>query len=153
MELNAPEVDDPRESGSVVHDDFLRRATGRERKRHGSQPTRTTGRSPLLVERFTLGAVDEALEHDGPIPNACDGAVRDRQVILDDVALRQLDAAGEVRLVRVRDADLAAADRKHFARLFALHRAGRGWDGAGTGNGEPGTEVLSMRRARPASPP
>ena len=90
VQLDAAEVDDPREAGRVVDDDLLGGAARRKRQRHGAQPGGPVLGRALLIERLALGAVDEALEHDGPVADAGDRAVRDRQVVADDVELRQL---------------------------------------------------------------
>ena len=71
----------------------------------------------LLVERLGLGAVDEALEHDGPIADAAERARRDGEVVADEVELRELRLAREVELRRVRDAHDAAVDCQVLGRL------------------------------------
>ena len=121
MQLDAAEVDDPRESRRIVDDDFLRRASRRKRERDRAQPVGTLLRRALLIERLALGAVDEALEHDRPIANAVERAVGDREVVLHEVELRELDVSREVRLVRIRDPDLATVDRQDLSGFFLGH--------------------------------
>ena len=75
----------------------------------------------LLVEGLPLGAVDEALEHDGPVADAAQRARRDGQVVADDVELGELRLLREVGLARVGDADLAALDREDLGCLFLRH--------------------------------
>ena len=75
MQLDAAEVDDPREAGRVVDDDLLGGAPRRKRQRHRAQPRRPVVGRALLIEGLALGAVDEALEHDRPIADAGERAV------------------------------------------------------------------------------
>ena len=122
MQLDASQVHDPRETGGIVHDDFFGGSPRRKRERDRSQPRRPAFRRALLIERLALGAIHEALEHERPIADPGDRARRDREVILHDVELRELDAAREVRLVRIRDPNLAPFDREHLGRFFLRHR-------------------------------
>ena len=90
MQLDAAEVDDPREPRGVVDDDLLRRAARGKRQRDRAQPVGPLVRRALLVERLALGAVDESLEHDRPIADAGDRARRDGQVVVHELELREL---------------------------------------------------------------
>ena len=54
MQLDAAEVDDPCEAGSVVDDDFLGGASRWKRERDGSQPVGTILRRALLIEWLVL---------------------------------------------------------------------------------------------------
>ena len=113
MQLDAAEVDDPGEAGRVVDHDLLGGAPGRKGERHRPQPLRPLLGRALLVERLALGAVDEALQHDRPIADAAQRAGRHREVVADEVELRELRLPREIGLVRVGDPDLAPVDREH----------------------------------------
>ena len=63
-----------------------------------------------MVEGFGFGAVDEALEDDGAIDDGGEGAGGDREVIADEVDFGEVGFAGEVGLIGMGDADLAAFD-------------------------------------------
>ena len=118
MQLDAAEVHDPREARGVVDDDLSAvRPDGNDSVTVRSHVGPLVRRA-LLIERLAFGAVDEALEHDRPIADAGDSATGDRQVILDDVELGELDVAREVRLVRIADADLAPVDRERTSASF-----------------------------------
>ncbi len=93
MQLDAAEVDDPGEPGGVVDHDLFRGAAGGKGQRHGAQPSGSIGGRALLVEGLALGAVDEALENDGPVADAGEGARRDRQVVADEIELGELWSA------------------------------------------------------------
>jgi len=121
MELDAPEVHDPREPRGVVDDDLLGGSPRREAERHRAQPLGSIVRRALLIERLAVGAVDEPLEHDGPIANTEQGTRRDREVIADEIELRDLRLAVKYSLLRVRDLDLAALDREDLRRFFLCH--------------------------------
>src|SRR5258708_6647413 len=108
MQLDAAEVYDPSKTGSVVDYDFFGRAPRWKGKCDGPKPLRSILRRALLIERLLLGAVNESLEHVRPISYAGDGPARDGQVILDDVELRKLDVAREVRLGRIRYPDFVS---------------------------------------------
>jgi len=124
MQLDAAEVDDPGETGSVVDDDFVCGAPRRKRKRNDPQPVRPIVRRPLLIERLALSAVHESLEHVRSIANAANSALGDREVVPDDVELGKLDVAREIELVRIGDPDLAPVNGKNFSRFFLRHRQG-----------------------------
>src|SRR5687768_11679070 len=119
VQLDAAEVHDPGEARSIVDDDFLRRAPGRERQGDGPQPFRSIRRSPLLIERLAFGTVDESLEHDGTIPDPGERARSDGEVILDDLALGELYIPREVRLVGIADPDLATLDGEELCGVLS----------------------------------
>ena len=121
MQLDAAEVDDPRQSSGVVDDELLGGAPRGKRQCDGAQPLGPLVRRALLVERLGLGAVDESLEDERPIANAGDRARRDGQIVLHELELRELGLAREVRLVRIGDLDVAPRDRQHFRRLENDH--------------------------------
>ena len=116
VEVDAAEVHDPGEPGRVVDHDLVGRPPRRERQLDGPiQAGRLSGR-PLLEEELPRGAVDEALERHRPAAGAAQRAVRDGEVVADEV---ELGVAGlrEVDLVRVGDRDLAAADPEDLLRV------------------------------------
>ena len=82
-------------------------------------------RRTLLVEDFALRAVDEAFQHDGPIANTGERACRNRQVILDELEFGELRVEREVRLIRIRNANLAPVDRQYF--FFSLGHGSQGF--------------------------
>ena len=96
VQLDAAEVDDPGQARGVVDDDLLGGAARGKRQRHRAQPGRPLVGRALLVERLALGAVDEALEHDGPVADAAPARPsRDRQVVADEVELARACASRE----------------------------------------------------------
>src|SRR5688572_302489 len=110
MQLDASQVHHPRQTRRAIDDDLLRGAAGGKRERHRLQPRRPAFRRALLVEWLALGAVYEAFEHEGSIPDAGDRARRDGEVILNQLELRELHLSREVRLVRIGDPDLVTLD-------------------------------------------
>jgi hypothetical protein len=81
MQLDTPEIDDPREAGRVVNHNLLRLATGGKRQRHRTQPIRMVLGRALLIKSLTCSAINKTFQHDGPIANARECARRDRQVV------------------------------------------------------------------------
>ncbi len=69
------------------------------------------GGSALLVEGFGFGSVDEALEDDGAVADAVQRAGRDREIVADEVELRELGLFGEIELAGVGYADFVIVDR------------------------------------------
>ena len=98
-----------------------RRAARGEGEGDGAHPRRPAGRCPLLVEGRALRPVDEALEHERPVAHAVERRLGHREIVGDEVALAELRGAGEVRLVRVRDAHLAPVDGQHVRVVVAGH--------------------------------
>ncbi len=118
MQLNASEVDDPRETGGVVHYDFLGRPAGWEREGDRAQPGRTIGRRAFLIEGLALSAVHKSLENDRAALNAKEGAASNGQVIAHDVEFGELDLPREIKLFRMSDPDLAPLDGEHLCGFF-----------------------------------
>src|SRR5262249_56551361 len=75
----------------------------------------------LLVERLALRAVHEPLQHDRAVADPAQRAFRDREVVADDVELRETRLRGEIRLVRVRDPHLAPVDLEDLRGIFLGH--------------------------------
>src|SRR5687767_15849672 len=112
MQLDAPEIDDPRQARRVVNDDFFRGSSRRKRQRDGSQPIRSVLGRALLIEGLTLGAIDEALQHVRAVADSRDGSRSDGQIVLDHVQLGELDVAREIGFAWIAYADVAAIDRE-----------------------------------------
>jgi hypothetical protein len=106
VQLDAAEVDDPRESSRVVDDGEDGRVTAGEAD---ELPADVFGmrRHPLLVEEVAVDAVREALHVERAPPNVVQRTGRDVQVVPDEVSLRE---PGKEELVRVGDGDLVPAD-------------------------------------------
>ena len=115
VQVDAAEVGDPGQPGDLVEDDLVGRAPGRERQLGGPDPVRSIVRGPLLEERLTGRAVDEALERHRPAGDAAQRALADREVVLHEIQLR-VAGLGEVDLRRVRDRDLAVTDPEDLLR-------------------------------------
>src|SRR6185312_12169297 len=110
VQFDASEVDYPGEAGRVVDDDLLCRAAGWKGKRDGAHPLGRVGRGALLVKDLAVGSVNEALENDRPVANACQRARRYREVVADDIDLRELRGLREIGLGGMRDANFAPVD-------------------------------------------
>ena len=121
MELEAAEVHDPGEPRRVVDHDLFGGAPRWKRERHRAQPRGPLLGRALLVERLALGAVHETLQHDRAIADAAQRAIGDREVVADDVELREPRLRAEIGLARVRDPHLAPVDREDFRRIFLGH--------------------------------
>ena len=121
MQLNAAQVDNPGQTGSIVYNNLLRRSSRGEGQGDGSQPRGTVGGSALLIERLSFRAIYKALQYDRPVSNARQRARRDGQVILHDVQLGKLRLLREIEFVRVSHSDLMPVNRKNFGGAFLLH--------------------------------
>jgi len=119
VEVDAAQVDDPRELRGAFDDDLLRRAPGWKAKRHRLDPIGPFRGSALLEERGAVGPVDEALQRHGPVAYPAHGSVGDGHVVPDEIELRVTGVA-EVDLARVRDDDLPTRDVQDLA-LYVLH--------------------------------
>src|SRR5262245_31491418 len=122
MKLDAAEIHDPSEAGGVVDDHLLGGTPGWKGKRHRPDPGGPLRGRALLVEGFAFGSVHEALEHDGTIADARECALRDGQVVADEIELREPTfPARKVELARMRDPHLSPLDREDLRRLFLGH--------------------------------
>jgi hypothetical protein len=74
-----------------------------------------------LIKRFGLGAIHEALEHDGTILDSLEGTRRDGLVITDKVEFRQLGLPGKIELAGMCYADFAPVDGEHLWGFFFAH--------------------------------
>ena len=100
MQLDAAQIDDPGEPRRIVDDHLFGGAARRERQRHRSQPRRPLGGRALLIKGLALGAVHEALEHDGTISDSGQSAGRDRKVVTHQVEFRDFGLLRKIQLVR-----------------------------------------------------
>ena len=114
VQLDAAEIDDPREAGRVVDNDFFRGAPGRKGQRHGAQPGGPRCGRALLIKRLAFSAVHEALEDDGAVADSRQCAGRDREIVAHKIDLGELRRLRKIQLFRVRDTDFAPVDRKDF---------------------------------------
>ena len=87
MQLDAAQVYDPGETGSVIHNQLFGGTAGRKCEGHGSQPGRAIRGRALLIEGLPFGTVHESLQNDGAVANAVEGSWRDRKVVADEVEL------------------------------------------------------------------
>src|SRR5882762_2137945 len=85
IEVDAAEIDDPRQAGPVAAHHFVGDAIAREADSGGAHPVWARRWCALLIEGVTLGAVGEALEVHGSIAHTTQNAVGDAQVIVDYV--------------------------------------------------------------------
>jgi exodeoxyribonuclease-3 len=122
MQLDASEVDDPCKPGTIIDNDLFRCASRRERERYRSQPLGALRRRALLIERFTLGAIDVSFKDNGTVADSGERARRNRQVVADEVKFQEPGLLREVQLARVTHADLASVDREHFGSVFFRHQ-------------------------------
>src|SRR3954451_9538678 len=106
VEVDAAQVDDPGEAGGVVDDDLVGGAPRREREGRDAKPIGPVVGGPLLEEERTTGAVDEALEGHRSPADPDQGAVRDGEVVANQVDLVRA-RLWEEALVRVRERGLA----------------------------------------------
>src|SRR6266536_270626 len=109
VEVDAPQVHDPRELRRVAHDDLVRGPPRGERELHRLDPRRPGLRGPLLEEELALGAVDVALHRHRPPVDASQRAVGHRHVVTDQVELR-VARLREEHLVRIGDGHLDAVE-------------------------------------------
>ena len=126
VEVDAAEVDHPGQPGGVPDDDLLGRGPRAVVQRHRVEPVGLVRRDPLLEERLLVDALDEALEDHRPARDAAQRAVRDRQVVPDEVELGHrapvVEHLREHDLVRVRDRDLAPGDLERDGGRSGCHR-------------------------------
>src|SRR5580700_2574222 len=118
MQLDAAQVYNPGKPGRILHHELFGGSSGRKRQSDRLQPGRPFGGCAFLVKRLSFGAVYEALENQRTITDAGKGTRRYRQVIAYEIEFRELRLLRKIGLVRVRDADLAALDRKQFNGIF-----------------------------------
>src|SRR5919109_1081721 len=118
IQIDAAEVDDPKELRGVAHDDLARSAARWKAQLHRLDPIRMPLRSALLEEGLPLGAVHVAFEDDGPARDAAQRTLGDGGVVLREIELG-VPGAREEDLVRVGDHHLAAGDLHDRAAVRA----------------------------------
>src|ERR1700678_2555276 len=89
VQLNASQIHNPGQPGSIVHNQFFRRSAGWKSQRNRAKPGRMVGGGALLVERLAFGSVNEPFEHQRPIRDSAESAVRDSQVVPNQIELRK----------------------------------------------------------------
>ena len=91
--------------------------------RNRAHPFGREDRRILLIERFAVDAVGKACQHDGPIGDVRQQPLRNRPIVLDQVALGVLLCRPE-DFLQIREGDLFL-DRRFGRRGRGLvHRAG-----------------------------
>ena len=116
VQVDAAEVDHPRQRGLVGDHHLVRGAAGGEPELDGTDPVRPLLRRPLLEERLALGAVDEPLQRHRPPAHAAERPRRHGQVVAHHVQLGD-PGPREEHLARIADRDLAARQLQHQLRL------------------------------------
>ena len=96
MQLDASKIDDPCKPGGVIDHDFFRSASRWKCERNRSQPRGALRRCSLLIERLAFGAVDVSLEDKGTVADSGERARCDRQVVANQIELRELGLLREV---------------------------------------------------------
>jgi len=119
VEVDHAEVDGPHEVGGVGRRQLARRAAGGERDDGGLEPLRRGVGHALLEERLSVGPVDVALEHRGPLAQVDQRRLGHDEVVLDEVALR-VPGLREEQLAGIRQSHLMPGDLDR--RLLARHR-------------------------------
>ena len=87
VEIDAPEIDRPRQAGGVVDDGLLGRRAGGVLQLGDVDEIRALLRGALLEDGLLGDALDEALENHRPPGDTAQGAVGDGQVVADQVQL------------------------------------------------------------------
>ena len=120
MQIDAAEIDDPRQLCRVAQHDLARGAAGRELELDHFDPERPRFGRALLEEEFPLGAVDVAFERHRPAAGPPQRALGDGEVVADQIDLGDA-ALWKEDLLRIRDRDLAAFDLQQLlARRHAF---------------------------------
>jgi hypothetical protein len=110
VQVDAAEVRDPSKGRRLRHDGEIGRPpAAREEDVDRLEPVRMRVRNTLLVEEEAVDPVGVAEHLHGPPADVREDAVRDLEVVVDEVALRQ-PRLGKVDLVEVRELDIAPAD-------------------------------------------
>ena len=94
IEVEAREVRHPHQVRGVGRRDHHRVPPAGERDRRRLYPRRPLGRHPLLIEGLAVHAVREPMHDRGPVATPDQRRVGDRQVVLDQLHLRDADRRG-----------------------------------------------------------
>ncbi len=121
VQVDAPEVHDPRELRGVGDDDLVGGAPRGKRERDRLDPVGVLLRRALLEERRPSRAVDETLQRHRPVRDAAHGPVGDGEVITDEIALR-LPGLGKEDLARIGHHDLATGDAEDLSLCVGFLR-------------------------------
>ena len=114
IEVDAAQVDRPRQPGGVMDDRFGGRGAGRVAQLGDVHPVRPFRGRPLLEYGLLGDALDEAFQNHRPAGHTAQRPVGDRQVITHQVELgvrAGTRVGGEDHFVRMGDGDLASG---HF---------------------------------------
>jgi hypothetical protein len=138
VQVDATEVDDPREASRLGHHGEVGRAPAAGKDDvNGFEPVGMRGGNTLLVEEEPVHAVRIAQHLHGAVADMREDDVRDVDVVADEVALGQ-PALREEDLVEVRDRDVAPAD-PHRCEAKQITLAGEARSGPATQNGGAGS--------------
>ena len=131
VEVDAAEVDDPRELRGVGDDDLVGGAAGGKAQGDGLHPVGPLLGRALLEEGRARSSIDEALEGHRAIRDASNGPVGDGHVVANEIDLG-VALFGEEDLARVGHDDLASRDREdlravlHATNFFGTRHARKG---------------------------
>ena len=78
-------------------------------------------RSALLIEGFSFGAIHEAFENNGAIPDSVERTGGDGKVIARQVQLGDSRLDGEVQLIGMGDLNLTPLHHKRLFSRFLAH--------------------------------
>ena len=127
MEVDDREVRRPHDLRDLRDAQLVRVAAGRERDPGRLDPFGTLLGDALLVDLLARDPVRKPPQLGGPLAERADDSLADREVVVDEVALR-VPGVGKQHLVGVRDLDGAPADlqlderRGHAMTLLAADR-------------------------------
>ena len=119
MELQACQIGEPRERGSVARYHLVGTAPRREADRDDLDPLRPGFGRPLLIEELVRDAIGIAHEHVGPAARSAQSAGSHREVVLHEV---------ELGVTRLRKEHLARIGYRYFA-VSCDHDFVRGFHG------------------------
>ncbi len=122
VEVDAAEVHHPREVRRLVADDEVGAPAAGEGDQRRLDPRRAARRRALLEERLSLDTVHVPLQRHRPAAHAAQRPIGNRDVVADEVELREARAR-EVDLFRVGDRHVAAADLERDPVRLRCHPA------------------------------
>src|SRR5580700_49148 len=88
VQFDTTQIYDPSKPRRIIDNDLFGCSTRWKRQGNGSQPGGALSGRSLLIERFTLGAVDETLENDRTITDSGERARGNGDVVADKFQLR-----------------------------------------------------------------
>ena len=138
VKVDHREVRGPGDLGDLGHAELVGMPAGGKRDAGRLDPLRTLLGHALLVDLLPVDPVGKAAHLRRPVVERADDALADRQVVVDEVALR-VARRGKQHLVGVRDLDDALPDleldegRSHAGNRIADHTAPVASTSSGTG--------------------